>query len=244
MPVIAAALIAVTLGAWLMLFFQHQQMTNRPMAEMWMPPSDAWQWSSIDFAVVYSMWAVMMAAMMLPSALPMIKAYSRACRQRYHQDFPYSLLFSLAYLSIWFLFSVVLTLLQWQFHHQQWLTPMMENDSPWLAALILITAGLYQFSAFKQSCLHHCRTPASFLLNHWQNGHSGAFKMGMTHGLYCLGCCWAQMLLMFAVGVMNITAMIILTLFILLEKSLPLYIDTLSKTAGVLLCCWGTWLLI
>lgn len=238
-----ATLLAVTLAAWGWLLYQQQQMATLPMDEMWMPPSD-WQWSSYDFTVVFLMWAVMMAAMMLPSALPMIKSYARVCRQRQLHEASYSALFSLAYLFIWFAFSIVLTLLQWQFHSLKWLSPMMDNRNPVLAAAIFITAGLYQLTPMKHNCLTLCQSPMGFLLNHWRNGYRGAISMGAQHGLYCLGCCWAQMLIMFAVGVMNIHAMVLITLFIVLEKNLPQKPLQPGKISGYLLCFWGLALLL
>jgi len=218
-------------------------MTTLPMSEMWMPPGSAAQWQISDFFIVYIMWAVMMAAMMLPSALAMIKAYSKVCQQRYGSDTPYTYLFSFAYLVVWFTFSIVLTLLQWQLHGLSWLSVMMENSNTQLAAGIFIVAGVYQFTMLKNACLRHCRLPISFLLNSWKNGKLGAFNMGAIYGNICVGCCWAQMMIMFAVGVMNLTAMILITLFILLEKSLPENKDFISKIAGVLLCFWGARLL-
>lgn len=209
------------------------------MSEMWMPPSQYWQWTGNDFAIVYIMWAVMMAAMMLPSALPMIKSYSKVCRQRYHNETSYTAIFSLAYLLVWFSFSVLLTLLQWQFHSLGWLSPMMDNRNPILAAAIFVTAGLYQFTPLKQSCLSQCQSPFGFLLNHWRDGYRGAFYLGIQHGMYCLGCCWAQMLIMFALGVMNIHAMVLITLFIVLEKNLPPNPLQPGRISGYLLCFWG-----
>jgi len=190
------------------------------------------------------MWAVMMAAMMLPSALSMIKAYTKVCQQRYGRDTPYSYLFSFAYLLVWFTFSILLTLLQWQLHGLNWLSVMMDNSNTQLAAAIFIIAGGYQFTALKNACLRHCRLPISFLLNSWKNGKLGAFSMGIVYGNTCLGCCWAQMMIMFAVGVMNLTAMVLITLFMLLEKSLPEGRDGISRVAGVLLCFWGAGLLL
>jgi len=243
-PKILILLIVITLTALGFLVYQYWQMNALPMSEMWMPPNSAWQWQLTDFAVVYSMWAVMMAAMMLPSAVPMIKAFSNSCRQRYGDDAPFSILFSLAYLLVWLVFSVILTLLQWQLHGLQWLSGMMENSNAFLAAGILIMAGIYQFTALKNACLQHCRSPFSFLLNSWQNGRQGAFNMGIIHGSTCVGCCWAQMLIMFAVGVMNITAMVLITLFILLEKGMPANEQLLSKVTGGILCVWGGLILL
>jgi predicted metal-binding membrane protein len=243
-PKILILLIVITLSAWGFLVYQYWQMNTLPMSEMWMPPNSPRQWQLTDFVVVYSMWAIMMAAMMLPSAVPMIKAFSKSCRQRYGGDTPFSILFSLAYLLVWLVFSVILTLLQWQLHGLQWLSGMMENSNAFLAAGILIMAGIYQFTALKNACLQHCRSPFSFLLNSWQNGRQGAFNMGLIHGSTCVGCCWAQMLIMFAVGVMNITAMVLITLFILLEKGLPANEQLFSRVTGVVLCVWGGLILL
>lgn len=243
MPKILILLIIITLSAWGVMIYQHWQMTNLPMTEMWMPPGSTDLWQMADFIIVYLMWAVMMAAMMLPSAMAMVKAFSQACQRRYGRDTPYTYLFSCAYLLVWFIFSIVLTLIQWQMHGLNWLSAMMENNNTLLAAGIFIVAGVYQFSALKNTCLRHCRLPVSFLLNFWRNGRSGAFSMGVIYGNICLGCCWAQMLIMFAVGVMNITAMILITLFILFEKSLPENKESIDKAAGVLFCLWGTGLL-
>ncbi len=243
MSKILIILIAITLCAWGFLAYQHWQMFSLPMNQMWMPPNSVWHWQFFDFVMVYSMWAVMMAAMMLPSALPMVKSYSLVCRKRYHSDFPFVYLFSAAYLMVWFLFSIVLTLIQWQLHGLNWLTGMMDNANTLLASGILISAGVYQFTALKNVCLSHCRSPIGFLLNFWRNGKLGALRMGLFHGITCLGCCWVQMLIMFAVGVMNITGMIVLTSFILLEKSLSQQERLVSKLAGIVLCLWGIGLL-
>ncbi len=237
-------LLWITLSAWGFLVYQNWKMVNLPMSEMWMPPNSAWEWTISDFSIVYLMWAVMMAAMMLPTALPVIKLFSNICQQRYGRDFPFSYLFSLAYLLIWFCFSIILTLLQWQFHSAQWLSSMMENTNAMLASAILITAGIYQFTPLKNVCLNHCRSPLGFLLNSWESGNFGAFKMGIMHGATCLGCCWAQMLIMFVVGVMNITGMVFITVFIVMEKSLLDKKYLMSKTTGSLLCVWGLFLLI
>ncbi len=244
MPKILILLIATTLSAWGFMLYQHWQMTNLPMSEMWMPPDLVEQWQMSDFIVVYIMWVVMMAAMMLPSATPIIKVYSKACRQRYGRDMPYSIYFSMAYLLVWFAFSIVLTLMQWQLHGLQWLSSMMENSNAHFAAAIFIVAGIYQFTAVKNACLQHCRSPLSFLMNSWQNGKTGAFNMGIIHGQKCLGCCWAQMLIMFAVGVMNISGMVVITLFVLLEKGLPKNNSLISRLAGFVLCFWGVGLLL
>jgi predicted metal-binding membrane protein len=214
-------------------------MSSQAMAEMWMPPAQAFAWSTIDFSLVFLMWAVMMAAMMLPSAIPMILAAARVYLQRKTKYYRLTFIFALAYLSVWFFFSGILTLLQWQMHGLAWLSPMMENRNALLAAGILILAGLYQFLPIKNVCLRHCRTPMSFLLNEWRDGPFGAFAMGLKHGANCLGCCWAQMLIMFAVGVMNLFGMALITLIVLFEKLVPMDPKYISRIGGVAFVLWG-----
>jgi predicted metal-binding membrane protein len=233
------ALLTVIFLAWGYLFHQHWQMNAQSMADMWMPPVEIFAWSYLDFSLVFLMWAIMMAAMMLPSAIPMILATTRINRQRKTKYYQLTFIFTLAYLCVWFSFSGLLTLLQWQMHGLAWLSPMMENQNPLLAAGILILAGIYQFLPVKNVCLRHCRTPMSFLLNEWKNGYLGTLTMGLKHGTTCLGCCWAQMLIMFSVGVMNLFGMAIITLIILLEKLAPIDPKHISRIGGLAFVLWG-----
>jgi len=239
-----AVVLAWVFAAWGYLFYQHNQMTSQPMSSMWMPPSEPLAWRFIDFALVYFMWAVMMAAMMLPSSIPMILAFARVCRQQNKTPYKLTYLFTSAYLGIWLLFSSALTLLQWQMHGLAWLSPMMNNQNSILAAGILFLAGFYQFMPIKNACLTHCKTPMGFLLNEWQDGAAGAFTMGLKHGANCVGCCWAQMLIMFAVGVMNLLAMALITLLVISEKSMPLQSKLICNAVGVGFLVWGAFLLI
>ena len=239
-----AVVLTCIFSAWGYLFYQHYQMTSQPMSTMWMPPSEPLAWCLIDFILVYFMWAVMMAAMMLPSAIPMILAFARVCRQQNKAFYPLTGLFTSAYLGIWLLFSSALTLLQWQMHGLAWLSPMMENQNSLLAAGILILAGIYQFLPIKNACLTHCRSPMGFLINEWRDGPTGALNMGLKHGAVCLGCCWAQMLIMFAMGVMNLLGMALITLLVISEKSMPLESRLICKAIGVAFLGWGTFLLI
>ncbi|MDR4518110.1 MAG: DUF2182 domain-containing protein [Nitrosomonas sp.] len=240
--IIFISLLAVIIASWCYLYFQHWQMTSLPMSEMWMPPSDtaAWQW--MDFWLVYVMWAVMMAAMMLPSAIPMILVYTKICEKRYQTAHPYGFLFALAYLLVWLVFSIALTLLQWQLHGLQFLTPMMDVRHELMAAIIFLLAGIYQFTPQKNNFLQSCRTPMGFLLTEWREDTTGAFRMGLKHGGMCLGCCWAQMLLMFAVGVMNLLGMVFITLLVFIEKITPGHHQFFSKIIGILFIVWGIWL--
>lgn len=237
--IIILTLLAVVITAWFYLFYQHWQMTSLPMSEMWMPPAEihAWQW--MDFWLIYTMWAVMMAAMMLPSAIPMILVYTKICEQRYQAAHFYTFLFILAYLAVWIVFSILLTALQWQMHGLHIITPMMDMQHEQLAAIIFLIAGIYQFTPQKNKFLQSCRTPMGFVLTEWREKHIGAFQMGLKHGVTCLGCCWAQMLIMFAVGIMNLLGMIFITLLVLIEKISPPHHRFFSNAIGILFIVWG-----
>lgn len=180
---------------------------------------------------------------MLPSAIPMTLSYSRICCQQKAAAYSLTFLFVLAYLFVWFGFSMVLTLLQWQMHGLAWLSPMMDNKNTLLSSVILILAGAYQFVPLKNACLRFCRTPMGFLLNEWQEGRKGAFKMGLKHGVTCVGCCWAQMMIMFAVGVMNLLGMAFITLVVIVEKLAPSDSILISRICGVGFVLWGLYFL-
>jgi predicted metal-binding membrane protein len=240
---IFSALLIVIFAAWGYLYYQYWQMAMQPMTAIWMPPSSLYAWKVIDFFLIFIMWAVMMAAMMLPSAIPMTLAFSRVCRQRQSKVYSPTLVFVLAYLCAWFGFSALLTLLQWQMHGSGWLTPMMENNNLLLASVILFLAGFYQFQPLKNSCLKFCRSPLGFLLNEWHEGYKGAFTMGLKHGATCVGCCWAQMLIMFVVGVMNLLGMAFIALIVSMEKLTPVNSDIISKISGFVFILWGLYFL-
>lgn len=208
-----------------------------------MLPTEISAWQFMDFGLVYIMWAVMMGAMMLPSAIPMILVFSKICKQRNVSCQSLIFLFVLTYLLVWFVFSIALTLLQWQMHGLRFLTPMMENQNECLAAAIFILAGVYQFTPLRNTFLQNCRSPVGFLLTEWRSGTKGAFYMGLKHGGMCLGCCWLQMLIMFAVGVMNILAMLLITLLVLVEKVAPVNNQWIGRAAGVVFIGWGIRLL-
>jgi len=148
------------------------------------------------------------------------------------------LAFGLGYLSVWAGFSAVATLAQWTLHQAALLSPLMATTSPRLGAAIVIAAGVYQLTPLKRACLTHCQTPMGFLMSHWRDGTTGAFQMGLHHGLYCAGCCWVLMCVLFAVGVMNLVWVAVLTAFILIEK-LALGGVYVSRAGGALLIAAG-----
>jgi len=237
------SLLAIIIFAWAYLIYQHWQMTSLPMSEMWMPPSEASAWKPLDFSLVYLMWAAMMTAMMLPSAVPMILAFSQVAKRRYPAPQKFTPLFASSYLLVWLLFSIGMTLLQWQLHGLQVISPMMDTESSLLSAVIFLGAGIYQLTPLKTRFLGYCQSPAGFLLNEWRDGLRGAFQMGLKHGSTCVGCCWVQMLIMFAVGVMNLLGMALITLLILLEKVVPDRNMLIPRSGGLMLMGWGVWLL-
>lgn len=200
-------------------------------------------WGIADLSTLAAMWIVMMVAMMVPSAAPMVLIFAQVNRQRREAERPYvpTGLFLLGYLVVWSAFSVLATLAQWGLHAASLLSPMMESTSPVLAGALLIAAGAFQWTSWKHACLTHCRSPLSFILTDWRDGAGGALVMGIRHGTYCLVCCWALMGLLFAVGVMNLAWIAVLTIFVLVEKVTPQG-KLVSRAAGVVLGAWGVWM--
>ncbi|MEO8225425.1 MAG: DUF2182 domain-containing protein [Gammaproteobacteria bacterium] len=197
--------------AWLALDMGH------PLAQLTMPASP--RWSGANLLVIGCMWAVMMAAMMLPSAWPMVRTFVALCA-RQHQP-ARARGFVGAYLLVWSLFSVAATALQWALQAAGWVNPMIVSTSAPLTGTLLLIAGVYQFSPLKRLCLAGCRTPIGFLLGEWRGGRFGGFLMGWRHGLFCLGCCWALMALLFVGGVMDLAWIAALSIAVAIEKLAP-----------------------
>ena len=209
--ILGFALIAWALLAWLAIDMSH------PLARLTMPGSP--DWSIANGLAILAMWAVMMAAMMLPSALPMVLTFVDLSRRGGEAGRGHA--FVAAYLAIWFVFSAAATVAQWVLQRAGWVDPMIVSTSTTLTAALLLIAGLYQFSPLKRMCLSRCRTPLGFLLGEWRPGVAGAFVMGVRHGLFCVGCCWALMALLFVGGVMNLAWVAALSVAVALEKLLP-----------------------
>jgi predicted metal-binding membrane protein len=182
--------------------------------------------------------------MMLPTATPILMLYARGMRARTELAHPALNIYAMAlgYLAVWAVFSVAATVLQRLLANALLLTTMMEPSSPRAAAGLLFLAGAYQLTPVKQACLAHCRSPIAFLSAHWREGAGGAFRMGVTHGLYCLGCCWAMMLLLFAGGVMNLVVIVALTIWVAVEKLAP-FGEQSARVSGALLLGLGVWML-
>ncbi len=180
-------------------------------------------WSLRDFGLMSAMWAIMMVGMMVPTAVPMVLIFAAISRKAagQGQHVAHTGFFVTGYIGAWTGFSLLATLAQWGLDQAALLSPMMVSTSPALGAGLLIAAGLYQLTPWKDACLDHCRTPAHFISHHWRDGGFGAFRMGVEHGLFCLGCCWVLMGLLFFGGVMNLLWIVAITGFVLLEKVLP-----------------------
>ena len=199
-------------------------------------------WDAPHLMLLWAMWAVMMTGMMLPSASPLILLYAGALRTRGVEPAGRRI-YAMAggYLLVWTLFSVAATILQRVLSSALILTPMMEPATPPIAASILAAAGIYQLTPLKSACLRVCRSPLSYLLQHWGSGDTaGAFRLGLGHGAYCVGCCWAMMLLLFAGGVMNLVVILALTAWVLAEKLAPFGEQT-ARVTGVALLALAAW---
>jgi len=218
---VLAGLAAVLAPAWLWLVLASLDMyADMSGASAWMMRAT---WDARYTALIFAMWSVMMLGMMLPSAAPAVLIFARVARSGPEPDRPVlrSYLFAAGYLVCWTAFSAAATALQAGLVHAALLTPMMESATPWLTAAIVLVAGVYQWSRLKRACLERCRTPVAWIVENWRPGSLGALRMGAAHGLYCVGCCWALMLLLFAGGVMSLWRIAALSLFVLLEKLGP-----------------------
>lgn len=201
-------------------------------------------WGAVDYGLMFIMWAVMMFGMMTPSAAPMVLTYTKISRRQQTELKPVlgTAVFYLGYLLIWTIFSAVATLAQGGLHAATLLSPMMETTSPILGGIILIAAGVFQFTPLKQACLSHCRTPLGYFMTEWRDGSWGALVMGIRHGAFCVGCCWLIMALLFVAGVMNLFWIGVIAAYVLLEKVVPngRYV---SWGFGALMLGWGIWMI-
>lgn len=231
-------------AAWAYVLYLAWGMENMDVgAEMLLMPAMV-GWDSVDLLRVLLMWTLMMAAMMLPSALPMLRTFAALGRRAAPASAQRNLLvFAAGYVAVWGGFSILATLGQWGLLEARLVSPMMAASSQWLSGLLLLGAGVYQLTPWKAACLTRCRSPLAFLMTEWRQGWSGALRMGWSHGLYCVGCCWALMLLLFVMGVMNVVWIIALAVLVLLEKRTPPK-HWLPLASGSIFCAWGLFLLL
>ncbi len=236
--VVGLALVAVTGLSWAWLFAgAGMDMDMQGMdPDMVMPMT----WTPELFVVMFLMWWIMMIAMMLPSAAPMILLFATVNRRQraLEATFVPTWVFASGYLAAWAGFSLAATGLQWLLDRSGLMTMAMASASDWLGAILLLAAGLYQLTPLKHACLEHCRSPFAFISQHWRPGTAGAFGMGVRHGTYCVACCWAVMGLLFYAGVMNFAWIAGLAIFVLMEKLLPAG-HRFGVLSGYLFLAWG-----
>ncbi len=208
-----------------------------------MPASSPWQ--PIEFAYVFAMWVVMMIGMMMPSAAPIILVYARVGRQAAgRRPFASTAWFAAGYLLAWIGFSLAATSAQWALERTALLTPMMASASQIVGGILLTLAGLYQWTPLKDVCLWQCQAPLGFILSRggFQGAATSSLMLGFRHGIYCLGCCWALMALLFALGVMNLFWIAGLAILVLLEKVMPSG-RVIARIAGIAFFAGGVWML-
>ncbi len=200
-------------------------------------------WIAADFALNAAIWWAMMPGMMLPSAAPMILTFAAINRKKRERAQPYvpTAVFTSGYLLAWGLFGVAAALADWGLERAALMAPATGRLGPVLGALVVLAAGIYQLTPLKSICLTHCRSPFDFVLNHWREGGAGALRMGFEHGLYCLGCCWFLMTLLFAAGLMSLLWMAAITIFILVEKLFPAG-QWIARGSGVAMLGFGLYL--
>jgi len=248
--VILGALTGVSAVSWLYLVLLTRDMPRMDgggslgrmaeMSAMAMPEP----WNLTHALLMFVMWWVMMVGMMLPSAAPMLLTFATINRSKRSQQQPYvpTAVFAAGYLVAWGGFSLVATAAQWGLEQAALLSPMMVSTSPVLGGALFLGAGVYQLTPLKYACLKHCRSPFDFVLNRWRDGTRGALQMGVDHGLYCLGCCWVIMALLFVGGVMNLLWCAAIAAFVFVEKLFPAG-PWIARVGGVAMAAFGCALL-
>jgi predicted metal-binding membrane protein len=252
--VVAGALAVLTALAWayvLWLAFGMRmpaaEATGMPMADMgaMLAPSLR-PWGLAELLLALTMWAVMMIGMMTPSAAPMILIYARVARQAALQGHPFAPAgwFAAGYLLCWTGFALIATSAQWALERAALLAPMSGAGGDVLGGLVLLAAGIYQLTPLKTACLSQCQSPLFFIHRHggFRADAPGSLRLGLAHGAYCVGCCWALMALLFVGGVMNVLWIVGLTALVLLEKLSPPG-RILPVLVGCVLSAAGAWLL-
>jgi predicted metal-binding membrane protein len=238
--VIWLGLTAVTALSW---FYVYRQMgPMEEMADIAMPAAYA-SWTASDFALNLAVWWAMMPGMMLPSAAPMILTFATINHHKRQRGQPFvpAMVFTSGYLIAWGLFGLFATLVDWGLEQAALISSITGRLSPILSAIVVTASGIYQLTPLKYVCLTHCRSPFDFVLNHWREGTAGALRMGVEHGLYCLGCCWFLMALLFAAGIMNVLWMAAITIFVFVEKLFPAG-QWIARTSGVAMLGFGIYL--
>jgi predicted metal-binding membrane protein len=215
-------------------------MDNMDMGDMAMPGMSAASWSVSGAVVFVALWTVMMAAMMLPAAAPMILIFAAAQARKARRVAVPTWIFVAGYLLVWLAAGVLVYVLV-QIGSDVVTELAAAQRAAWAPLALgatLIGAGLYQFTPLKRVCLSHCQSPLAFVALHWRDGRLGALRMGARHGAYCFGCCWALFAILVAAGVMSLAWMLLLTLVVLAEKALP-QTRRFSPVTGLALIAFG-----
>jgi predicted metal-binding membrane protein len=242
-----AGLGGITVAAWFYVVVTARSMAagsagmgGDSMAPMTDAMTGMQPWTTTEFGLRLAMWAVMMIAMMVPTAAPMTLMYAAVARKAAAQHNPVAptFVFVSGYLAMWTIFSLVATLAQLGLDQAALLSPMMVSNSAVSGAALLIAAGIYQFTPLKNACLRNCRAPARFLSRYWRVGNLGALRMGLRLGAYCVGCCWILMGLLFVGGVMNLLWIAAIAIFVLLEKTIP-FGDVSGRVVGAAMILVG-----
>jgi predicted metal-binding membrane protein len=248
--IVFTSLALVVALAWAYLFYLTWDMQQRLSAgamnmSMDMAMSQFQPWGPVDFVTTFIMWSVMMVAMMVPTAAPMILTFATINRRRLERRQPFvpTGVFLSGYLIVWFGFAVAATIMQWGFHQAALMTSVTGGVTPFLGGAVLLAAGIFQWTPLKYVCLNQCRTPLGFILAQWREGSRGALVMGVRHGGFCLGCCWFLMGLLFVAGIMNLLWVAVIAAYILMEKVVPAG-HWLSRAVGLALIGWGAWIVV
>lgn len=236
--VILAGLIAITALAWIWVIGQ-------ATAEMPMRMSGLGLTMGMGLWPLLLMWTVMMIGMMFPAAAPVLLAFSAIQARKRAQTLPYVpvSVFTGAYMLVWVAYGAVALSLAAGLDSLAASSGWLLSSWPRISGALILAAGIYQFTPYKSICLHHCRSPMGFLMEHWRDGWFGAFSMGLRHGLYCAGCCWLLFVILVPLGIMNLVAMGVVTVLVFAEKTLPRG-DRIAAAAGVLLTSLGIIVLV
>ena len=254
--IVAAALAALTALAWtyVLSLAADMDMGGMEMSGFRMVPAGIGimapapaPWQAIEFVYVFAMWVVMMVGMMTPSAAPMILIYARVGRQASARGKPFAATgwFPTGYLLTWVGFALVATAAQWALDRTALLDQTMASTSRAFGGIVLIAAGVYQWTPLKDKCLAQCQSPLLFIQREggFRRDPSGSLLLGLRHGAYCVGCCWVLMTLLFVGGVMNVQWIATISAFVLIEKIVPVG-RLISRIAGAGFVAAGTWLAV
>jgi predicted metal-binding membrane protein len=232
------AMAGITCMAWM----HNVHMATTMLSPLSIPVSTSSDWSVADLVFNFGMWTVMMIGMMLPSVTPWVWTLSGWRQRRSINSLCLATSFLAGYLICWTGFSALATLFQEFLRQSSIMTDTLMISDSYMAGSILAIAGIYQLTPLRARCLKHCRSPLSFFMSAWKPGNTGAFNMGAVHGLYCISCCWALMMLSFVTGVMNLIWMAAITLYILVDHAFSVGIWP-SRISGALLIVSAVWVL-